>query len=107
MSISEMSTTGMDGVLIEVAEAGPHPGQERQTSEVRLAVGDTVRSSAVRWAGEFSDASGVAPFIAECRYVFAVGDEQVGILHFETDTVVYLDDLEPMFDAIAGTVQLR
>lgn len=107
MSTSEMSTPGIDGVLTEVAEAGPHPGQDRHTSQVTLAVGDTVRSFAIRWAGELSDASGMAPFIAEWRYVFAAGDDQVGILHFETDTVVYLDDLEPMFDAIAATIQLR
>lgn len=107
MSTAGMSTSAIDTVLTEVAEAGPHPGLERRTSEVALAVGDTVRSSAIRWAGELSDASGLAPFVAECRYVFAAGDEQVGILHFETDTVVYLDDLEPMFDAIASTVQFR
>jgi hypothetical protein len=72
-----------------------------------LGVGNTVRSSAVRWAGELVDATGLAPFVAECRYVFAAGDDQVGILHFETDTIVYLDELAPMFDAIAATVQLR
>ena len=107
MSASEMSASGVGGGLAEVAEAGPHPGLDRQTSQVTLAVGDAVRSSAIRWAGELSDASGLAPFVAECRYVFAAGVEQVGILHFETDTVVYLEELAPMFDAIAATVQLR
>jgi len=107
MRAPEMSPSGLEGVLAEIAEAGPHPGLDRQTSRVTLAVGDTVRSSAMRRADELVDASGLAPFVAECRYVFAAGVEHVGILHFETDTVVYLDDLEPMFDAIAATVRLR
>ena len=107
MSAAGMSTSGGERMLAEVAEAGPHPGLDRQTSQVALAVGNTVRSSAIRWAGELRDASGLAPFVAECRYVFAAGVERVGILHFETDTVVYLEDLEPMFDEIAATVRLR
>jgi hypothetical protein len=89
-----------------IAEAGPHPGGERQTTSVQLPAGPAVRSAAVRHAAELIDADGLAPFAAEVRYVVPVAEGRVGVLHFETLSLVYLEELTELFDAVAGTARL-
>jgi len=89
-----------------IAEAGPHPGGERETTDVQLPAGPAVRSAVVRHATELVDADGVAPFAAEVRYVLPVAEGKVGVLHFETLSLVYLEELTEMFDAVAGTARL-
>ena len=92
--------------LRSIAEGGLHPDLERDTTTVRLPLGAAVRSSAVRWADELVDADGVAPYAAEVRFTFALDGDRVGILHFETLSLVYLEELERLFDAIAGTARV-
>ena len=67
-----------------IAEAGLHPGLERETTDVALPIGAAVRSSAVRLAEELADGEGWAPWAAEVRYAVPLGDDQVAVLHFET-----------------------
>lgn len=92
--------------LRAIAEAGPHPGLERETTPATLPVGAAVRSSAFRHATELVDPDGVAPYSAELRFAFPIDRERVGILHFETLSLVYLEALTEMFDAIAGTARV-
>jgi hypothetical protein len=66
-----------------------------------------VRSSAFRLAAELTDEEGLAPYAAEVRFAVPLGDDRIGILHFETLSLVYLEELEKLFDAIAGTARLR
>ena len=106
VDVSDLDELSSGDLLVTVAESGPHPGLDRHTERTMIAGHDAVRSTATRWAGELADTAGWAPYVAEFRYVFPTGTGQLGILHFQTDTVVYLDDLASVFDAIADTVQL-
>jgi hypothetical protein len=92
-------------LLREIAEAGLHPGLERETADVELPIGAAVRSSAVRLAEELADDEGWAPWAAEVRYAVPLGDDQVAVLHFETMSLVYREELENLFDAIAGSAR--
>ena len=92
--------------LRSVAEGGLHPDLERDTTTFRLGLGTAVRSSAVRWAEELVDTDGVAPYAAEVRFACPLDDDRIGILHFETMALVYLEELEELFDAIAGTARV-
>jgi hypothetical protein len=106
LAVLGRDATGGRNLLRTVAESGPHPGLERETSEVDLPTGTGVRSFAFRHATELTDAEGVAPYAAEVRFAFPVDDDRVGVLHFETLSLVYLEQLTEMFDAIAGTARL-
>ena len=99
---------GADGdvELRTIVEGGPHPGLHRETTSVELPVGPALRSSAVRHATELQDRDGVAPYAAEVRYAFAIDADRLGVLHFETMSLVYLKGLTTMFDAIAGTTRV-
>lgn len=88
----------------EVAEGGLHPGLERRTTNVELPIGLAVRSSAVRLAEELADEKGWAPYAAEVRYAVPL-DDRIAVLHFETMSLVYREELEALFDAIAGTAR--
>jgi hypothetical protein len=92
--------------LRSIAEGGLHPDLERDTTTVRIPLGTAVRSSAVRWADELVDSEGVAPYAAEVRFTFPLDGDRIGILHFETLSLVYLEELEELFDAIAGTARV-
>jgi hypothetical protein len=88
-----------------IAEAGLHPGLQRDTTDVELPIGAAVRSSAVRLAEEFADDDGWAPYAAEVRYVLPLRNDRVAVLHFETMSLVYREELEDLFDAIAGSAR--
>jgi hypothetical protein len=98
--------TGADAELRTIAEDGPHPGLERDTRIVRLPTGAAARSAAFRFAEELLDDEGLAPYAGELRYAIALPGNRVGILHFETLSLVYFAELERLFDAIAGTAQV-
>jgi hypothetical protein len=106
LAVLSRDGSGEDDLLRAVAEGGPHPGLERETWEVELPAGPAVRSFAFRHATELVDADGVAPYAAEVRFAFPVHGDRVGVLHFETLSLVYLDQLTEMFDAIAGTTRI-
>jgi hypothetical protein len=95
-----------DERLRSIVEGGLHPDLERETSAVDLPVGPAIRSSAFRWADELVDSDGVAPYAAEVRFTFPLGGDRIGVLHFETVSLVYLEELTELFDAIAGTAWL-
>lgn len=92
--------------LRTLAEAGPHPELERETRTVTLPLGTAVRSSALRFADELRDEDGAAPYSFELRFVVPLGADRAGILHFETLSLVYLEELERMFDSIAATARV-
>jgi hypothetical protein len=96
-----------DAGLRSIAEGGLHPGLERDTTIVTLPVGSAVRSTAFRLAAELTDEEGLAPYAAEVRFAVPLGDDRIGVLHFETLSLVYLEELEKLFDAIAGTARLQ
>lgn len=89
--------------LRDIAEGGLHPDLERDTTDVQVETGAAVRSSAFRFAEELMDDDGVAPYAFEVRYAIPLPEHRIGVLHFETMSLVYLEQLERMFDAIAGT----
>lgn len=97
---------GGEAGLRDVAEGGPHPGLERDTTTVELPLGTAVRSSAIRFAEELLDEQGLAPYAFEVRYAFALDGGRIGVLHFETLSLVYLEQLGNLFDAIAGTAHV-
>jgi hypothetical protein len=92
--------------LWNVAEAGLHPGLERDTTAVSLPLGSAVRSSAFRFAEELLDEAGQAPYAFEVRFAFPLPQRRIGVLHFETLSLVYLEELEGLFDVIAGTIRV-
>jgi hypothetical protein len=92
--------------LRAIAESGPHPGLERETSTVQLPLGPAIRSSAIRFVEELLDADGIAPYALEVRFVVPLSSDRVGVLHFETMSLVFLEELERQFDAIAGTTRI-
>lgn len=92
--------------LRAIAEGGLHPGLERETTAIELPVGAGVRSSAIRFAEELRDDEGFAPYAAEVRFAFPLGGDRIGVLHFETLALVYLEELEHLFDAIAATANV-
>lgn len=92
--------------LRALAEAGPHPGLERDTTTVTLPVGPAVRSSAIRFADELRDQDGLAPYAFELRFVLPLAADRAGILHFETLSLVFLEQLEALFDTIATTTRM-
>lgn len=98
--------TGDEMALRTLAEAGPHPGLERDTMTVTLPIGPAVRSSAIRFADELRDPDGLAPYAFELRFVVPLAPGRAGILHFETLSLVYLEQLEKLFDSIAGTARV-
>ena len=97
---------GDDDELRTVAEGGPHRGLERDTLTVQLALGPGVRSSAFRFAPELLDDATIAPYTAEVRFALPLPGEQIGVLHFETLSLVRFDELECLFDMIAGTARV-
>jgi hypothetical protein len=97
--------SGTHDELTSIAEGGLHPGLDRTTTTVPLPLGAAVRSSAVRFAEDLADDDGLAPYVAEVRFAVRLPGSTVGVLHFETLSLVYLEELERIFDAIAGTAR--
>lgn len=91
--------------LRSIAEGGLHPGLDRTTTTAPLPLGTAVRSSAIRFAEELVDHDGLAPYVAEVRFAVPLPEGRIGVLHFETLSLVYLEELERLFDAIAGTAR--
>jgi hypothetical protein len=92
--------------LRAVAEGGRHPGLERDTLTVHLAVGPVVRSSAFRFVPELLDDPTVAPYTAEVRFALPLPAGRIGVLHFETLSLTCFEQLESLFDMIAGTARV-
>jgi hypothetical protein len=98
--------TGDHAELRAVAESGRHPGLERDTLAVELSVGPGVRSSAFRFADELLDDWRVVPFAAEIRFTLPLPGRRIGVLHFETLSLSCFEELETLFDLIAGTARV-
>lgn len=90
----------------EIAEGGLHPGLDRDTTDVELPIGAAVRSAAVRLAEELVDDAGWAPWAAEVRYALPLDQDRIAVLHFETMSLVHREELEELFDAIAGSARV-
>jgi hypothetical protein len=90
----------------DVAEGGPHPGLERDSTTVELPLGPAVRSSAFRFVEELLDDESVAPYTAEVRFAFPLAGDRVGVLHFETLSLACYEELAVLFDAIAQTARI-
>jgi hypothetical protein len=105
-AIGVVSATGRDDELRTVAEGGRHPGLDRDTVSVELAVGRGVRSSAFRFADELLDDHDVVPFAAEIRFALPLPGRRIGVLHFETFSLCCFEELESLFDIIAGTARV-
>lgn len=94
------------GALHRAAEAGPHPGLERDTTDVVLPAGPAVRSAAFRFAEELLDDAALVPYAAEVRYAIALPASRIGILHFETTSLRHFPELVALFDTIARTARI-
>jgi hypothetical protein len=92
--------------LVAVAEGGRHPGLERDTMTVPLAVGPVVRSSAFRFVPDLLDDPTVAPYTAEVRFALPLPGGRIGVLHFETLSLTRFEQLECLFDTIARTARV-
>ena len=92
--------------LRAVAEGGRHAGLERDTMTLQLSVGPVVRSSAFRFVPELLDDPTIAPFTAEVRFALQLPAGRIGVLHFETLSLTCFDQLEGLFDMIAGTARI-
>lgn len=89
-----------------VAEGGPHPGLERDTVKVQLTAGAGVRSAAFRFVPELLDDPSIAPYAAEVRFAFPLPGRRIGVLHFETLSLGCFEQLDDLFDLIAGTARV-
>ena len=92
--------------LRAVAEGGRHPGLERDTFTVHLGVGLVVRSSAFRFVPALLDDPTIAPYTAEVRFALPLPGGRIGVLHFETLSLTCFEQLEGLFDLIAGTARV-
>ena len=92
--------------LRAVAEGGRHPGLERDTVTLDLAVGPAVRSSAFRFVPALLDDPTLAPYTAEVRFALPLPAGRIGVLHFETLSLTRFEQLECLFDLIAGTARV-
>jgi hypothetical protein len=97
---------GDEARLRLVAESGRHSGLERDTVDVELSVGRGVRSSAFRFACELLDDETIAPYTAEVRFALSLPGDRIGVLHFETLSLTCFEELESLFDVIAGTARI-
>jgi hypothetical protein len=98
--------TGDVDALRRVAEHGRHPGLERDTVTVQLCTGRGVRSAAFRFAPELLDDEFLVPFAAEVRFALPLPAGRIGVLHFETVSLARFEELECLFDTIAGTARI-
>ena len=98
-------TDGDESALRAVVEGGRHPGLERDTLPVELELGKGLRSSAFRFTEELLAAEAV-PYTAEVRFAFPLPGRRIGVLHFETPSLASFEELETLFDVIAGTARL-
>jgi hypothetical protein len=73
---------------------------------VELSPGCAVRSSAVRFAEELLGDEDVVPFTAEIRFALPLPGRRIGVLHFETLSLHGFEELESLFDTIAGTARV-
>jgi len=92
--------------LRRAAEAGPHPGLERDTTDVALPAGPAVRSTAYRFAEELLTGEWRLPYAGEVRYAIALPGDRIGILHFETPSLHLFPGLAALFDTIARTARV-
>jgi hypothetical protein len=104
-AVGVVSGSGKDR-LVTVAEGGRRPGLERDTMTVQLAVGPVVRSSAFRFVPELLDDLTIAPYTAEVRFALPLSHDRIGVLHFETLSLTCFEQLECLFDTIAGTARV-
>ena len=105
-AVGAVPGTGTDAELRLVAESGRHRGLERDTVDVELSVGHGVRSSAFRFAAELLDDLTIAPYTAEVRFALPLPGNRIGVLHFETLSLTFFEELECLFDMIAGTARV-
>src|SRR4051794_26516028 len=105
-AVGAVPGSGTDDELRSVAETGRHPGLERDTVDVELSVGRGVRSSAFRFASELLDDTSIAPYTAEVRFALPLPGNRIGVLHFETLSLTCFEELECLFDTIAGTARI-
>ena len=98
--------TGTHAELRTVAESSRHPGLERDTVTVELSLGRVTRSSAFRFADELLLDEDVLPFAAEVRFALPLPGRRIGVLHFETLSLHGFEELESLFDTIAGTARV-
>jgi hypothetical protein len=97
---------GMHTELRVVAESSPHAGLERDTLTVEFSLGRVVRSSAFRFVDELLADELVVPFAAEIRFALPLPGRRIGVLHFETLSLRRFEELECLFDTIAGTARV-
>lgn len=90
---------GADRPYEALAAASPFAGMDRTVTP--FAGG--ARSLTFRRATELTDDAGNWPYVLEVRYAVPGAGGVAILLHFESLTVLYADELEGLFDAIAAT----
>jgi hypothetical protein len=98
--------TGTQAELLAVAESGRCPGLERDTLTVEFPLGRVVRSSAFRFVDELLADVSAVPFAAEVRFALPLPGRRMGVLHFEALSLRRFEELESLFDTIAGTARV-
>lgn len=84
--------------------ASPFAGMDRAISPFPgKGGGDGARSLTFRRATEWTDDAGNWPYVLELRYAVPAVAGMAILLHFESLTVLYTEELEGLFDAIAAT----
>lgn len=96
----------IDDPVADVALAGAAIGEpviESSTTVVHSALGAGVRVSTIHTVAALATGDGSAPVVGQVRYAFPLDGRTALLLHFSTPSVVYLDELTALFDAIAAT----
>lgn len=87
--------------------ASPFTAMDRTIGQFHGKGGDGARSLTFRRATELTDGAGRWPYILEARYAVPAVPGVAILLHFESLTVLYAEELEGLFDAIAATAAVR
>lgn len=85
-----------------LAAASPFEGMDRTVGPFSGAAGEGARSLTFRRATELTDEAGNWPYVLEVRYAVPAVPGVAILVHFESLTVLYADELEGLFDAIAA-----
>jgi len=90
------------GALAALAATSPFGDGEVDIVPHQTSLGMGARASRYRPGRELTDRTGHWPYVREVRYALPIAEGVAALLHCETLSVVYAEELDGVFDAIAA-----
>jgi len=104
-AVTSVPYDGSDpGALAALVATSPFGDGEVEVVAHRTSLGMGARASRYRPGRELTDRTGHWPYVREVRYALPVAEGVAVLLHCETLSVVYAEELDGVFDAIAARV---